>query len=242
MSYNSGNTTTTIANNTAITKIIFSADASEQTTAFTDALKSDVIANTAQIALNTTDIATNTADILTKQNIINGSNKLAIANVDLTGSDLLNCDFGSSINTKFTNIDATLSAQATTNSTVSTNISNLSSGKQDLLSSGNKLNPQFITTSGGGDMTSTKFQYLTSIDADISTKFNGKADLNNTTFTGTTTTSTLVVNGPLSSKSIVENIASSYTSFASNILTYAFNNNSLLYFNGLMQTLILNWL
>jgi hypothetical protein len=120
------------------------------------------------------------------------------------------------------------------NTTITNDISSLNTNKQDVLSSGNKLNPQFIQCSGAGELTSTKTQYLSSIDADISTKFGSKADVNNQTFTGITTIPNLVLTGPVSTKSIAENIASSYTSFASNILTYAFSNNSILYFSGLV--------
>jgi predicted nucleic acid-binding Zn-ribbon protein len=234
MSYHSGSMTTTIANITNITTLTFSGDGSQQTTAFTSALKTDVEANTASVATLISDVSANTSAIATKQSILNGTdNKLPIDYVDISASNIRFADFGSSIATKFTNIDSTLSSQSTTNSSVSTSLSNLSSGKQDVLSSGNKLNPSFITTSGGGDMTSTKFQYLTSIDADIATKFTGKADVNGPTFTGVVTIPSLAMTGPFVCKGIAEQIASTFTSFTSNILTADFTNNSLLYFNGL---------
>jgi hypothetical protein len=126
--------------------------------------------------------------IATKQDTLNGtSNKLPIDYVDISASNIRFADFGSSISSKFTSIDSTLTSQATTNSSVAGDLSTLSSGKQDLLSSGNKLNPEYIATSGAGTITTTKFEYLTSINADIATKFAAKASVDAPTFTGVVT-------------------------------------------------------
>jgi hypothetical protein len=234
MSYDSGTTTTTITNTTQVTTLTFSGDSSQQTTAFTASLKSDLEANTASVATLISDVSANTSAISGKQDTLNGtSNKLPIDYVDISASNIRFADFGSSINSKFTAIDSTLSSQATTNSSVASDLSTLSSGKQDLLSSGNKLNPEYISTSGAGTMTSTKFEYLTSIDADIATKFTGKANVDAPTFTGTVTIPNLAMTGPFICKSIAEKIASTFISFTSNILTADFTNNSILYWNGL---------
>jgi predicted nucleic acid-binding Zn-ribbon protein len=234
MSYDSGTTTTTISNTTQVTTLKFSGDSSQQTTAFTAALKSDLEANTASVSTLTSDVSANTSAISGKQDTLNGtSNKLPIDYVDISASNIRFADFGSSIATKFSSIDSTLSSQATTNSSVASDLSTLSSGKQDLLSSGNKLNPEYIATSGSGTMTSTKFQYLSTIDADISDKFAAKADVADPTFTGVVTIPNLEMTGPFICKSIAEKIASTFTSFASNILTVDFTNNSILYWNGL---------
>jgi predicted nucleic acid-binding Zn-ribbon protein len=234
MSYDSGTTTTTISNTTQVTTLKFSGDSTTQTTAFTGSLKSDLEANTASVATLTSSVSANTSAISGKQDTLNDtSNKLPIDYVDISASNIRFADFGSSINSKFTAIDSTLSSQATTNSSVAGDLSTLSSGKQDVLSSGNKLNPEYIATSGAGTMTSTKFQYLTSIDADIATKFTGKADIDGPTFTGVVTIPNLTMTGPFVCKSIAEKIASTFTSFSSNILTADFTNNSILYWNGL---------
>jgi predicted nucleic acid-binding Zn-ribbon protein len=234
MSYDSGTTTTTISNTTQVTTLTFSGDSTTQTTAFTAALKSDLEANTASVVTLISDVSANTSAISGKQDTLNDtSNKLPIDYVDISASNIRFADFGSSIATKFTGIDSTLSSQATTNSSVAGDLSTLSSGKQDLLSSGNKLNPEYIATSGAGSMTSTKFEYLTSIDADIATKFGAKANVDAPTFTGVVTIPNLAMTGPFVCKSIAEKIASTFTSFSSNILTADFTNNSILYFNGL---------
>jgi trimeric autotransporter adhesin len=234
MSYDSGTTTTTITNTTQVTTLKFSGDSTTQTTAFTGSLKSDLEANTASVATLISDVSANTSAIAGKQSTLNDtSNKLPIDYVDISASNIRFADFGSLINSKFTAIDSTLSSQSTTNSSVASDLSTLSSGKQDLLSSGNKLNPEYIATSGAGTMTSTKFEYLTSIDADIATKFTSKANIDAPTFTGVVTIPNLAMTGPFVCKSIAQKIASTFTSFTSNILTADFTNNSILYWNGL---------
>ena len=232
MSYDSPTTTTSIANTTSVQTILFP-DASEQTTAFTNAIKTDVSNNVAQVSINLANISQNTADILTKQNIIDTNNKLPISDVDLTGSTLVYADYGSSINTKFTNIDSTLTSQASLNTSVSNSITTLTSGKQDLLDGSNKLNPQFIQCSGAGELTSTKTQYLSSIDVDIATKFSSKADVANQTFTGTITIPDLTVTNSLFTSAITEKVGSSWTSFSSNILTINYTTSPIVYFTGL---------
>ena len=241
LTYDSPTTTTTIANNTNLTTLIFNGDSSQQTTAFTDAKNTELSTATTNIStlqseMTTaqTDIMNNTNDINTKQNIINNTDsKLPADHLDLTGSNLLFADYGSSINTKFTNIDTTLSNQATLNTSISNDISSLNSNKQNTLSSGNKLNPQFIECSGAGELTSTKTQYLSSIDAVIATKFSNKADVNNQTFTGTITIPNLTLTNSLFTSLISEKVSTSWTSFSSNILTVNMSLSPIVYFTGL---------
>lgn len=239
ITYNSGTTTTSISNNTHVSNIIFD-DASIQTIAFTDAKNTSLNGNISnittlqgQMSAVQTDVSNNAGNILLKQNIINGANRLLVSYVDLSGSNLMYADYGSSVSTKMSSIDSSFSSQSTLNTSLTNNITDLTNNKQNVLSSGNKLDPQFIQCSGAGVLTTTKTQYLSSIDADIATKFTSKADVNNTTFTGSTTLSALQMNGLITSKGISENINSTFTSFASNILTYSFTDNSILYFGGL---------
>lgn len=242
LTYDSGSTTTTIANNCKVTKLIFNNDSSEQVTAFTNALSSSLSTavsdvSTLQTEMTTaeTNIAQNTSDILQKQNLINGSNKLDPQYIDASGGVLSSqkmeylSTITEDINTKFTNIDSVLSNQATLNTSVSSDISTLQSGKQNTLTEGS-LNPNVLQTSGAGVMDSTKMQYLTSVTSDLQTQLNSKVGTNDTTFTGTTTADNIVINGPISTDAIYETVQSSYTSYSSNVLTYDYSNGAILYF------------
>ena len=240
--YDGPNLKTTITDNLKVSKLIFD-DLSEQTTSFTSALKTSIESNTSDIATlqtqsttNTNNISQNITDITnltnTKQDLIDVNNKLPIANVDLTGSNLLNCDYNSSINTKFTNIDSSLSSQTTLNNSFTNDISTLNTNKQDLIDASNKLNPEFISTSGGGVLTTTKMQYLSSITSDLQTQLNNAVgtpfDTNNSTFTGTTVIDSLNV------RKITEIIDSAIVSFTANVLTVDYSSNpSILYMDDL---------
>ena len=151
-------------------------------------------------------------------------------------SNLQYADYGSSINTKFTSIDSTLTSQATLNTSLSNSITTLTSGKQDVLNGSNKLNPQYIECSGAGELTSTKTQYLSSIDADIATKFDAKANVSNQTFTGTITIPDLTVTNSLFTSAITEKVATTWTSFSSNILTVNYTTAPIVYFTGLTSS------
>ena len=243
LTYDSPSTTTTIANNTKVTKIIFDGDSSEQTTAFTSTKDTELSTGTSNILLlqgdmtqAQTDISQNSADILLKQDVIDGSNKLNPSYID-SGTGTMTAQkmeylssISEDINTKLTNIDTVLTDQATLNTTTASNITSLTTSKQDVLSSGNKLNPEFIATSGAGVLTSTKMQYLSSITSDLQTQLDSKSSASNTTFTGTTAAETLTISESVTTNAIYETIQSSYTSYASNILTYDYSNGAILYF------------
>jgi hypothetical protein len=142
-----------------------------------------------------------------KQDILDGANKLPIASVDLTGSTLVNSDYTSSVTTKFAAIDTTLASQATLNSTTATNISDLSTNKQNVLNGTNKLNPSFIDANGLS-LTTTKMGYLSSITSDLQTQLDNLG--------GASTTATL---DDLTVKRITEKIDAAIVSFTANVLT-----------------------
>jgi hypothetical protein len=234
LSYDSGSTTTTIANTTKVATMKF-ADLTEQVTGFSTALKASVLDNATKVAQNTTNISQNTSDILLKQNILNNTtNKLPIASVNLTGSNLQYADYGSSVNSKMSSIDSTLASQLTLNSSVSNDLTTLASGKQSLLNnSTNKLNPSFIDA-GTASLTNTKMQYLGSITSDLQTQLTNKASSNNPTFTGEATMVSINLSNTLTSSKIIESIGSTFTTFSSNVLTHDYSSNhAILYFNGL---------
>lgn len=240
LSYNSGTTTTTVTNNLKATNIIFSGDLSEQTTAFTNLKNTALTTATSDISsLNTlttsqgSAISTLQNDMTGKQSLLNNTdNKLMHDKIDFSTSNIRFADFPSSINTKFTNVDSTLSTQSSLNTSLTNDITSLNTNKQNILSGSNKLNPAFIDASSGS-LTNTKMNYLSTIDADIITKFDAKANIDNQTFTGTTGIVELNMTGFLSSNGISEKIASAFTSFSSNILTYNFTGGTVLYFTGL---------
>jgi hypothetical protein len=239
LSYDSITTTTTITNTCAVNTLTF-VDGSIQTSAF-DTTKSTQLATTvadvstmqSQMSTAQSDISANASAISTKQNLLNTSNKLPIDLVDLYGHALANMDFNSSVSTKFTNVDATLTSLAAVNTTQSDNITALYSGKQDVLSVGNKLNPLYIDANGQ-TMSVTKMGYLSSITSDLQTQFSSKANVSAPTFTGGVTCDTLDLTSSLCVCRILEKLSSTYASFTSNLLTVDYASvNGVLYFNGL---------
>jgi len=116
-----------------------------------------------------------------KQNLISSSNKLSIDLVDVSGSNIKYADYPSSIASKFSSLDGQISTLTTLQNgdvanfeAIDTNFQNIDSQlllKQDVLSSTNKLDPAYINA-GSGSLTSTKMQYLSSINGDIMTLIN----------------------------------------------------------------------
>jgi hypothetical protein len=134
------------------------------------------------------DTINNTLSTLdsTKQNVISASAKLdgsylnagsgTMSNLKLQYLSSVASDLATSlsaINSAITALQAYDAAQTTLNTGYASDISSLYSGKQNLLSDTNLLNPSFINA-GTGVLNSTKMQYLSSIDADIATKFLAK--------------------------------------------------------------------
>jgi hypothetical protein len=164
ISYNSGTTTTTIAN-----------------TLVANDLESTVI-DTINSTLTTLDSA--------KQNVLNATtNKLdasylnagsgTMSNTKLQHLSSIASDLATSlnaINSAITALQSFDTSQTTLNTGYASDISALYSGKQDLLASGNKLNPAFINA-GSGTLSSTKMQYLSSIGGDITDALSGKQDV-----------------------------------------------------------------
>jgi hypothetical protein len=129
LSYDAPTTTTTVTDICKVSTLKF-ADDSVQTIAFDSTKVSDLATAVSDVATlqsdmtnAQSDILTNTSAIALKQDILDATNKLPIASVDLTGSTLVNSDYTSSVTTKFAAIDTTLASQATLNSTTATNIS-----------------------------------------------------------------------------------------------------------------------
>jgi hypothetical protein len=115
-----------------------------------------------------------------------------------------------------------LASQATLNSTTATNISDLSTNKQNVLDGTNKLNPAYIDANGLS-LTTTKMGYLSSITSDLQTQLNNLG--------GTLTTATL---NDLTVKRICEKIDSAIVSFSANVLTVDLSTNpNILYMDDL---------
>ena len=134
------------------------------------------------------DTINNTLSTLdsTKQNVISASAKLdgsylnagsgTMSNLKLQYLSSVASDLATSlsaINSAITALQSYDTAQTTLNTGYASDISSLYSGKQNLLSDTNLLNPSFINA-GTGVLNSTKMQYLSSIDADIASKFSAK--------------------------------------------------------------------
>ena len=274
ITYDAPTTTTTINDTLQITNLKFS-DNSTQNIAYSTTKNndlSDVKTKTTDITYtnNTTTIANTLIadglqsiiisdiinDISQKQDIIDGTHKLSSDYVDFSSSNIRFADYGSSINDKFTSLDGQIStlegvnsSQTTLNSGFASDISSLYNDKQDLLSANNKLNPAYIDASSGS-LTSTKLLYLSTIDADIITKFNAKQ---NTISDGDLTISktsnlqnTLDLLAPLSNPSFTginknEKLAEKITysnnyTFSSNILNYSYSNNAVIFFDSLTSS------
>lgn len=215
LSYDAPTITTTVADTCKVTTLKFSGDDSQQTTAFTSTIATELSTATSDITQLQSDMLTAQGDITTlqtdvsgKQDILDTSNKLPIASVDLTGSTLANMDYASSIDTKFGAIDTTLASQVTLNTSIASDITNLSTNKQNVLSSGAKLNPEYID-SNGVSFSSTKLGYLASVTSDLQTQLNGKLS----------STPAAIVVDDLSVKRIYEKIDAAITSFSGNVLT-----------------------
>ena len=203
ISYDSNVLETTISDRTIIGTDIKFSDNSVQSTGFTSAKNTDLSNCKTKLTdisynNNTTTIANNLVcnnitgatiddiynDIGTKQDIINNTtNKLTYDKIDFTGSNIQYADYGSSINSKFTALDNSIStlsnndsAQITTNTNLANGISGLTSSKQDVLSASNKLNSAYLACSGLGEMSNTKMQYLSSISGDIQEQLSLKQD------------------------------------------------------------------
>lgn len=238
LTYDSPSTTTTISNNTKVTKIIFNNDLSEQTTAFTSTKDTQLNTNTTDISTLQGEMTTAQGNITsinntltTKQSILNGTdNKLNPSFID-SGTGTMTAQkmeylssISEDINTKLTNIDTVLTNQATLNTSVSNDISSLTSNKQDVLNNTtNFLNPEYIETSGAGVLTSTKMQYLSSITSDLQTQLDSKISSVSNEFDD------IIVDR------VVEKIEAATISFSSNILTVdtAAGNPAILYFDDL---------
>jgi hypothetical protein len=157
------NGVTTIAEKTVLTTLEFSGDNSQQTIAFSSDKNTELTNATTNIATNTSDISANASAIndnylaiQTKQNIINNTtNKLPIANVDLTGSSLVNIDITNplqsqlnTINTNITSLQSYDTTQTTLNTTLTNNINNLETSKQNIIDADNKVPALYISYNG----------------------------------------------------------------------------------------------
>ena len=196
ISYDGVNLETTISDRTIIGTDLEFPDASIQTTAFTSSKNTDLGNTKTKVtdisyATGVTTVAnelscnnitgTTISDIQSslsgKQSTLNGTtNPLPYTYVDFTGSNIPYADYGSSITTKFSALDTTLSNQSTTNIGFANDISGLTTSKQNVLSADNKLNSAFLACSGSGVMSNTKMEYLSSISSDIQTQISSKQD------------------------------------------------------------------
>jgi len=277
ISYDSNNTTTTIADTTIIETLEF-LDNTQQTTAFTSQLQTKITTNETDISnldtrLTTAEnsITTNTNDILTKNDIIDINNKLSISLIDLETHQLNYVDSGltgnisislGELNTSMNALQLSDESQTTSITNLTTSVNNLTNNKQDLVNGSNLLSSEFIAYNA----TNVKNE-LDTINNEMTTY----APLNNPTFTGTVSGITksmvglsnvdnvsdldkpisstqqtalnlkqninnAVFTGYIQTPRIFENIATSFTSFTSNILTYDYSNGSILYFEGLTST------
>ena len=195
ISYNANLLETLISDTTKIGNNIKFSDDTVQSTGFTNSKNSDVVNSKQKLtdisySNNQTTISNNLLcnnitgatiddiynDIGTKQDILNNTtSKLNFDCVDFTNSNIKYADFASSISSKFDSIDIINSGQVSTNSVLSGGISNLNTLKQNILSSENKLNPAFLEA-GTGLLSSTKMQYLSSINGDIQNQLSLKAN------------------------------------------------------------------
>jgi hypothetical protein len=73
------------------------------------------------------------------------------------------------------------SNQTTTNTNVSTSISNLDTNKQNVLSGSNKLNPAYIDA-GSGTLSATKMQYLSTITSDVQSQIDSLSSSQGSTY------------------------------------------------------------
>ena len=116
-----------------------------------------------------------------KQDVIDGANKLAIANVDLTGSDLANMDFSSSVDAKFTALDGQISTltglqnnDVVNFTAIDASLVDLYAVKQDVIDGSNKLAISSVDLTGSSlanmDFGSSVDAKFTAVDNSIATK------------------------------------------------------------------------
>lgn len=207
ISYDAPTTTTTILDTTKLTSLKFSGDSSIQTTAFTSTKDSNLSGALTAISALQTDNTTNISNISTlqnnvssltstvggKQNTIDSSNKLASSNIDYSASPLQYVDSGitQNLSTSLSGLSSSISALQSSDTTQTNNISTLSSsvaslqsGKQDLISSTNKISSLNVSYGVSSNVSST-------LDS-INTSLSGKANLTGATFTGSVTATNFI--------------------------------------------------
>ena len=151
---------TTISNNTIVTNLKFSGDGPiVQTTAFTNDLKTEIQTASSNITSIQSDLTTAQGDITQlqtdlsgKQSVINGSSKLPISYVDLSGNALNYVDISSSLNTQLTNLGNSISALQTSDTSQSNSITSLTNSvngletnKQNVISGSNKISSEYVS-------------------------------------------------------------------------------------------------
>jgi len=174
ISYDGGTLETTIIDTTIVDTLKFG-DSTQQTTAFTSDISS-------QISTNTSSISTINSTLALKQNIIDTNNKLVSDNVSYNGSNVkLTLDaISSNISTlqatdltqtsNILAIQSAQTAQATLNDSVASDISVLQTTKQNVIDTDNKLNSLYVaynTTSVKGQL-DTNTSAISTNSSDIS--------------------------------------------------------------------------
>ena len=242
-------TTTTISDITSVETLKF-IDNSEQTTAFTNSINTQIGTNTTDInSLDTrlttaeNNIQTNTNDINTKNDIIDANNKLSIDFIDLGTNQLIYVDSGitqnistslSSLNSSISGLQTSDEGQTTAINNITTSINDLTNNKQNLINGSNLLSSEYISYNASN--------VKTELD-NINTSISGKAEisslstyapLNNPTFTGTISgiTKTMVGLSNVDNTSDINKPISTLTTNALN-LKANINNQE---FTGYIQT------
>lgn len=151
-----------------------------------------------------------------KHNVIDVNNKLAIANVNLTGSSLAHVDISAPLQSQITAINNSLTAlqsydssQTTTNSTLSGDIASLQTSKHNLIDVNNKLpvanvnltgsslahidittplQAQLTTLTNNNATNSSSITTLQSADTTLQNNINLKSNISNPVFTTKITT------------------------------------------------------
>jgi len=150
-------------------------DLSEQTTAFTTEIKTDVeTAKTDIVGINnsittiTENINTIDETLLTLQPLITSEAKLSIDKVDLTSSGIGTYDTTiSTINNNINSLQSAVTTQSTINTNFTTSINNLTSSKQDLIDENNKISStNILYNSQGLDVALNQF------GSEITTNYN----------------------------------------------------------------------
>lgn len=182
ISYTTG--LTTIAETTKVATLKFGDD-TEQVSAFTSA--KDTALGTASnniadlqtsVQNHQTDISNLQTSLSSKMDIIDSSNKLPIANVDLGTSALSYVDIASSLSSTISGINSAISglqtydqSQTSLNTSIAGDIADLQTGKQNTISSSAKVSSDYISYNGATVKSNldTLFDYTTSNDAAIAT-------------------------------------------------------------------------